>query len=1724
MVSVPTVGAAAPAATHSTNASTRSSPSAPAGTSSKPKPKVNSNGYHPINPQTPLSSLTSAPLDLTSVERRGQPTAVREPVVKQSRPHGLQEAPTYRPTEKEWKDPFEYLRKITPEAKNFGICKIIPPDSWNPDFAIDTEKFHFRTRKQELNSVEGSTRANLTYLDGLSKFHKQHGTNLHRLPYVDKKPLDLYRLKKAVESRGGFEKVCKHKKWAEIGRDLGYSGKIMSSLSTSLKNSYQRWLCPYEEYLRLAKPGVHQQLEQEYGGPLTPSPAQTPAKRSNVNTPLSIRGDSPARNASDALQANIIGVKRETDGDTPMPDAIPSQAPTSRGFTPVNSGGFTPANAGFTSVNRSVTSEPKSFTPDPKRFDSPASSAKNTPDNRASSLKETALKRQLSCESSSESARKDTDIEDPETASGRRSKRLKKDAVPTVAGSHMTPFRPSVPRIPREEPPPPGEKCETCGNGEDSGSLLICESCDHSYHPACLDPPLKRKPDNEWNCARCLVGDGQFGFEEGGLYSLKQFQQKANDFKQGYFEKKMPFDHELNCHRPVTEEDIETEFWRLVADLEETVEVEYGADIHCTTHGSGFPTAERHPQNPYATDPWNLNVLPFHPESLFRHIKSDISGMTVPWVYVGMIFSTFCWHNEDHYAYSANYQHLGATKTWYGIPGEDAEKFENAMKEAVPELFETQPDLLFQLVTLLTPEQLKKAGVRVYALDQRAGQLVITFPQAYHAGFNHGFNFNEAVNFAPHDWEPFGLAGVERLQLFRRQPCFSHDELLWTAAESTATGLTIQTAKWLAPALDRIHKRELQQREQFVARHLETAPHHCKIGGGKEDACSLTLKIEDEDVQDEDEQCCSYCKAFSYLSRFKCLQSGKVLCLLHAGYHACCDLPEQARFQGEGHILFFRKADEDMESIYRKVMDKAQTPEHWEEKYDKLLEEEARPSLKSLRALLHEGERIPYPLPSFPVLQDFVNRCNDWVGEATNFIVRKQQNRHKNDKAWQSSMRKSIGNSEQDQKERESRNVSNIYRLLDEAEHIGFDCPEIFQLQERAEAVKHFQTTAAQALRNTSTLSQKTVKELLEEGRGFNVDIPEVDQLMKVLEQSEWNEKAFANRGVYMTLQEVQDLIEEGCKLGIPTYNDHLTFYRDQMHAGQQWEKKAKELIVAEFVHYPQLEALSRQVQINVLPVSQETLGAVDQILHKQREAQRQIVSLLDRCRLPDLHDRPKYSEVVEIQKRLEDLNSKPDGTLELENERKRHEDWMRKGKKLFGKSNAPLHILKSHLEYVLERNMDCFDIENDTPRMPGEPVSREVSPEQGSSKWDESRSRQVFCICRRVEAGMMIECEMCHEWYHYKCLKIARGKVKEDDKYTCPICDWRMKIPRDASRPKLEELLALAEEMALLPFQPEEEEVLNKIIDNAQNFRNHIANYCNPLLSTEAEAETQRFYLRKIEGAEVLLTYETNFFRQELHKWCPVAPEAPPIQEQSRSTRKPRPTKLQKMLVEYGVDNPDDLPEHARGKANSLRRKAANAEAAAAAASHSMGGIGPGFGGSGYYPRSGEAGSPNSHGDRRESQSSGHSRTNSVSLGNGMHAGPLGAGGPQLVVDYSSMSLEDRILQGHDDGLNFQTDAEKSKALEILARTELGRKQAEAMWGPNVWGTGRGSIERRVSNPIDEEMIKQEDGNVDQMFKEMTNQDEDDEKKIDAGGDVTMTTASLEKERNGMDALLDGE
>lgn len=883
--------------------------------------------------------------------------------------------------------------------------------------------------------------------------------------------------------------------------------------------------------------------------------------------------------------------------------------------------------------------------------------------------------------------------------------------------------------------------CEVCATKDERSRLLICDGCEFGYHQNCLDPPAKINPLHDWHCPRCLVGTGDFGFEEGGIYSLRQFQDKAHRFKDSYFEPKMPFDPITNGKRTATEDDVEREFWRLVESPSEEVEVEYGADIHSTTHGSGFPTIEKNPRDPYSTDLWNLNILPLHPESLFRHIKSDISGMTVPWLYVGMCFSTFCWHNEDHYGYSANYQHFGATKTWYGIPGADAERFEEAMRQAVPELFESQPDLLFQLVTLLPPDRLKKAGVNVYALDQRAGQFVITFPQAYHAGFNHGFNFNEAVNFAPEDWEPYGEAGVERLQEFRKQPCFSHDELLMTAA---GRDTTIKTAKWLAPALIRLRDRETQQRNDFLKRHKDhIESHQCRIEAKADssDSCSLGFKVEDQDVPEIEYQC-TYCKAYSYLSSFRCETTSKVMCLLHAGSHECCDAGEEQRLTGSGHTLRYRLSDNALNTVVQKVVDRAYMPEAWHEKLDKALDNEAKPSLKVLRSLVSEGEKIPWELPGLPDLKAFVSRCNEWVDEATNYITRKQQNRRKNEKAWRKS--NSAKAAEQEERDRELRKIENIHKLLAQAEEISFDCPEIDTLAQRSHDIANFQRDAKAALSSATSRPTQDFMDLAELGKTFNVDVPEVEELESVIQKMKWTDEAREMQDKFKTLDDVAALIKRGKDIGISDNDELLIRFKDLQTRGELWETTAQQLMSVEPIHHPQLEALANQA--DTLPITNETRARVEAILAKQREAQKKIRELYNDSKDSNFRKRPMYKVVCNVLASLSELNSKPTGTLDLENMIKRHENWMRKGKKLFGKANAPLHILQAHMNYVAEHNSFCYDL-SDKPRMPVEPASRDNSPVEGQDVDGVKSEKNVFCMCRQPEAGMMLECELCHEW-----------------------------------------------------------------------------------------------------------------------------------------------------------------------------------------------------------------------------------------------------------------------------------------------------------------------------------------------------------------------------------------
>ncbi|KXG21642.1 hypothetical protein SORBI_3009G090500, partial [Sorghum bicolor] len=384
----------------------------------------------------------------------------------------------------------------------------------------------------------------------------------------------------------------------------------------------------------------------------------------------------------------------------------------------------------------------------------------------------------------------------------------------------------------------------------------------------------------------------KFGFQSGSDFTLDEFQKYADEFKQKYFRMKGSDEisiSEIKNHMKMWEpsaEEIEGEYWRIVVCPSDKVEVDYGADLDTATFGSGFvklSSSDGNKQDPYGVSCWNLNNLPRLPDSVISFEDEDISGVVVPWLYVGMCFSSFCWHVEDHFLYSLNYMHFGEPKVWYGVPGGEAVKLEESMRKNLPKLFEEQPDLLHELVTQLSPSVLKSEGVSVYRAVQKSGEFVLTLPRAYHSGFNCGFNCAEAVNVAPVDWLPHGQCAAE---LYRDQHCktsISHDKLLLKAAKEAIRQL------WMNLLNCKSGKGEYRWlntcgKDGVLTNAIKTRVK--KEGAAWEANVTLKSKKMDKDYDSNDRECfsCFYDLHLSAVScqctpnRFACLNHMNLLC------------------------------------------------------------------------------------------------------------------------------------------------------------------------------------------------------------------------------------------------------------------------------------------------------------------------------------------------------------------------------------------------------------------------------------------------------------------------------------------------------------------------------------------------------------------------------------------------------------------------------------------------------------------------------------------------------------------------------------------------------------------------------------------------------------------------------------------------------------------------------
>ncbi len=141
----------------------------------------------------------------------------------QSQQQQLQEAPTFHPTVEEFRDPLAYIAKIRHEAEGYGACKIVPPNGWDPPFALDRRGLRFKTRVQSVHELQERSSAEDDFEEAYFEWMKLVKRVWKGSPMLNGREVDLFKLQKVVNRRGGFQRVTDSKSWKEVCRILQVS-------------------------------------------------------------------------------------------------------------------------------------------------------------------------------------------------------------------------------------------------------------------------------------------------------------------------------------------------------------------------------------------------------------------------------------------------------------------------------------------------------------------------------------------------------------------------------------------------------------------------------------------------------------------------------------------------------------------------------------------------------------------------------------------------------------------------------------------------------------------------------------------------------------------------------------------------------------------------------------------------------------------------------------------------------------------------------------------------------------------------------------------------------------------------------------------------------------------------------------------------------------------------------------------------------------------------------------------------------------------------------------------------------------------------------------------------------------------------------------------------------------------------------------------------------------
>ncbi|KRZ99749.1 uncharacterized protein AC631_04479 [Debaryomyces fabryi] len=982
---------------------------------------------------------------------------------------------------------------------------------------------------------------------------------LNKLPMIDKRPLDLYKLFRSVLIRGGFIEVVNKKLWAQIGRELGYKGKIMTSLSSSLKSSYLKILYPFEMALNNRK--------YELVGIVAPTEESATAVN-NVRIENSDHLKSDISKLDDDVPL-IIGSSKDFKRSIKLKSA--------KGFL-LNSPHLIDVKQPNTFISKGIGEGEIDTTKKRKKNSGESATTPITPASQINHGLKSIINNHSVYQDDSRLA-----LNGKSASIYNLRQFMEKDLKfqEYIIQQNKSYFN----KVNVNS----NDKFFYQFNDQNISvmerNIINLDKFEKLYWSFTMNRKFKENGNNSDNKDSDIWNDG-LELENGT--NLPSFINGSGFARIG--------DDLINHKNHLTSVNVNN------VNSTNNINGSNTANNSASKHSTPTNNIETNTYNSpdyinnlikTSLNPWNLHNLPILPNSLLGGLsESDLNNQDLinPTLSIGMTFSTENWKCEDHFTQLCNYQFFGSYKKWYFIPELDFEKFEQLVKEvnnenkervninnddwnieellkyfnhgedttnieyesllnSLENMINPSPDYnnsrmqhtnpLFQKIIdyrnqrreklnynqefMITPALLEQRGIRFTTTIQKPGEFIIKFPKTYSSTISFGLNLSEEVNFATKNWLNYALEGEKWLNKQSILPNFLIFKLLINLAQLYESGnnnvfFNSDIYEQSLHMYSSLYKQELKLRDRVRKKftHIRELVIDDKTFGDIDStadddlASTFPSKIVLTDVKLKQTFILSLPRFLEYVE----------LSELENDY----DIKSVPKLIGNPHLkielhLFY--SDDKLKSFYRILNTYSIDYDEWMQNYERLMNENSELSLRVYKSLLIDGEKIYLALSSsnffhvfnkpnnepedyetikLNTFKNYIENLRSFMNDANDFIEECQSIL-----SIKHQQRIRNGNANNDFQRPNGDVLARLIKLFDKIPTLNFSCSETEQILEFKVEIENFDRACRLLIsKPKQSNSLQEFNDLINLGQSFGIELPALTFLIRLRDRLQW--------------------------------------------------------------------------------------------------------------------------------------------------------------------------------------------------------------------------------------------------------------------------------------------------------------------------------------------------------------------------------------------------------------------------------------------------------------------------------------------------------------------------------------------------------------------------------------------------------------------------------------------